>query len=127
MDSKELFKKILMEETVYSDEIDIDGIKVRFRLLNSKDFYEVYEGIGDLNNTKDLLILNSNRLAVALYEIDGKKFDDLVREKYGEVSFNMKRKFVDSMKINFRSALIKAYIKFEDSYNNISEGDKKNF
>ena len=129
MDEKknEILKKILVEDEVLSDVIEVKGVKVQFKLIDGDGFYKKFVGVENMKDMANLVKLNTNRLALGIYKINDVLFSDLVKEKFKDDIFENRVQFVNKMNANLKTILIGKYLVFEDAAVKIEEKDKKNF
>ena len=133
METHELLKNLLLKEDILK-EVVIEGIKFKLRLLTNEESIKVYEGVTNIKDLSNLFRIHTKRVAMSLYEIDGKKIEELLKEAFedydGKNEFDFRVNLLNQFKHNILQSLKKEYLDFEDenvkAVKNIKSKDLKN-
>ena len=134
-DSKvvELLSKLLMDKDIVSDVIEISGMKFRLKLVVGEPEAKCYNGVKSVDSLGELMLVNSRKVALAIVEIDGEAFKDLLGKTYEDYKpstdfdyeFDYRKRFVARIKPEITAQLYIKYIEFQKEANYPAAGSKE--
>jgi hypothetical protein len=114
MDIKKLSKKFadLHASTVQTKEVDVHGMKIKLRPLQSIEEIQLHKSVSDLQGIEYLLRLKQETLGFSISSIDNEDLEDEIEDDNGSMpkSLYLKKNFLSKLPQQATDILFNAYL-----------------
>jgi hypothetical protein len=114
MDIKKLSKKFaeLHASTIQTKEVEVHGMKVKLRPLQSIEEIQLHKLVSDLSGIEYLLRLKQETLGFSISSIDGEELEEEITDDNGSMpkSLYLKKNFLSKLPQQATDILFNAYL-----------------